>query len=70
MPPQLPFINDSCLIPLTTKLGFFFFNEISNYVAEDSNQEFRASVINADNPHTCSRGHHNEYVLEDYIDWS
>jgi hypothetical protein len=29
MPPQLPFINDSCLIPLTTKLGYFFFNEIS-----------------------------------------
>ena len=40
------------------------------YVAEDSNQEFRASVINADNSHTCSRGHHNKYVLEDYMDWS
>jgi hypothetical protein len=40
------------------------------YVAEDSNQEFRASVINANNPHTCSRGHHNKYVLEDYMDWS
>ena len=40
------------------------------YVAEDSNQEFRAPVINADNSHTCSRGHHNKYVLEDYMDWS
>jgi hypothetical protein len=40
------------------------------YVAEDSNQEFRASATNADNLHTCSRGHHNEYVLEDYMDWS
>jgi len=40
------------------------------YVAEDSNQEFRASVINTDNSHTCSRGHHNKYVLEDYMDWS
>jgi len=25
---------------------------LGHYVAEDSNQEFRASVINADNPHT------------------
>ena len=40
------------------------------YVAEDSNQEFRASVINADNSRTCSRGHRNKYVLEDYMDWS
>ena len=38
------------------------------YVAEDSNQEFRASVINADNSHTCSRGHHNKHVLEDIIE--
>ena len=40
------------------------------YVAEDSNQELRASAINADNSHKCSRGHYNEYVLEDYMDWS
>jgi hypothetical protein len=40
------------------------------YVAEDSNQEFRASVMNADNSRTCSREHHNKYVLEDYMDWS
>jgi len=26
--------------------------------------------LNANNPHTCSRGHHNKYVLEDYMDWS
>jgi hypothetical protein len=40
------------------------------YVAEDSNQEFRASVTNADNSRTCSRGHRNKYVLEDYMDWN
>jgi hypothetical protein len=40
------------------------------YVAEGSSQEFRASATNADTSHTCSRGHHNEYVLEDYMDWS
>ena len=39
-------------------------------VAEDSNQESRASVTNADNSRTCSRGHRNKYVLEDYMDWS
>jgi GTP-binding protein HflX len=32
---------------------------LGHYVAEDSNQEFRASVINADNPHTCSRVREN-----------
>ena len=31
MPPQLPFINDSCLIPLITKLGYFFFNVINRH---------------------------------------
>ncbi len=30
------------------------------YVAEDSNQESRASAINADSSHKCSRGHQNE----------
>jgi hypothetical protein len=38
------------------------------YVAEDSNQEFRASATNEIN--TCSRGHRYEYELEDYVDWS
>jgi len=40
------------------------------YVAEGSSQEFKASATNADTSHICSRGHHNEYVLEDYMDWS
>jgi hypothetical protein len=40
------------------------------YVAEGSSQGFKASATNADALHTCSRGHHNEYVLEDYMDWS
>jgi hypothetical protein len=37
---------------------------------EDSNQEFRVSTTNANTSHMCSRGHDNEYVLEDYMDWS
>jgi len=40
------------------------------YVAEDSNQQFRVSATNADTSYTCSRGHRNGYVLEDYMDWS
>jgi hypothetical protein len=40
------------------------------YVAEDSNQEFRASVINANDLHPSSRRYHNKYILEDYMDWS
>jgi hypothetical protein len=40
------------------------------YVAEGSSQELRVSTTIADASHTCSRGHHNEYILEDYMDWS
>ena len=40
------------------------------YIAEGSSQEFRAYATNADTSHICSRGHHNEYVLDDYMDWS
>jgi hypothetical protein len=40
------------------------------YVAEDSNQESRASVINANDSHPSSRRYHNKYILEDYMDWS
>jgi hypothetical protein len=40
------------------------------YVAEGSNQELRVSATNANTSHTCSRGHHNKYILEDYMDWS
>ncbi len=40
------------------------------YVDENSNQELRVSATNANTSHVCSRGHHNEYVLEDYMDWS
>ena len=31
---------------------------------------FKATVINADTLHTCSRGYKNEYVTVDYMDWS
>jgi hypothetical protein len=34
-------------------------------IAEDSNQKFKVSATNANTSHTCSRRHHNEYVLED-----
>ncbi|HEX2067436.1 MAG TPA: hypothetical protein VFY41_07975 [Nitrososphaeraceae archaeon] len=40
------------------------------YVDEGSNDAFKASAINANTSHTCSRGHKNEYVTVDYMDWS
>ncbi len=40
------------------------------YVDEDSNPKLRVSATNTNTLHMCSRGHNNEYVLEDYMDWS
>jgi hypothetical protein len=40
------------------------------YVPEGSNNEFKTAATNADTLHLCSRGHKNEYVTEDYMDWS
>jgi hypothetical protein len=40
------------------------------YVPEGSNDNFKSSATGADTSHTCSRGHKNEYVAEDYMDWS
>ena len=34
------------------------------------NDDFKASATNADTSHTCSRGHNNDYVTADYMDWS
>lgn len=40
------------------------------YVPEGSSTEFKTSATNAETSHICSRGHKNEYVMEDYMDWS
>ena len=40
------------------------------YVPEGSNIEFKTLATNAETSHVCSRGHKNEYVMEDYMDWS
>jgi len=39
------------------------------YIAEDTNKD-SSSEINSNTFHVCSRGHKNEYVSEDYMDWS
>ena len=40
------------------------------YVPEGSNEEFKSTAAAADTKHICSRGHKNEYVPNDYMDWS
>ena len=40
------------------------------YVEEGSNDAFKSTITNANTLHTCSRGHTNEYVTLDYMDWS
>ena len=40
------------------------------YVDEGSNDAFKATATNSNTSHTCSRGHKNEYVTVDYMDWS
>jgi hypothetical protein len=40
------------------------------YVPEDSTDDFKLSVTSSDASHTCSRGHMNQYVTEEYMDWS
>ena len=37
---------------------------------EDSTDDFRLSVTSSDTSHICSRGHKNQYVTEEYMDWS
>jgi len=39
------------------------------YIGEDTNKD-SSSEINSNTFHVCSRGHKNEYVSEDYMDWS
>lgn len=40
------------------------------YVDEDSTDDFRLSVTSSDTSHICSRGHKNQYITEEYMDWS
>jgi hypothetical protein len=40
------------------------------YVPEDSTDDFKLSATSSDTSHTCSRGHKNLYVTEEYMDWS
>lgn len=39
------------------------------YVPEGSS-DFKSSATSSNTPHTCSRGHKNEYATDDYLDWS
>ena len=40
------------------------------YVPEGSTVAFRSAAVHSDPLHTCARGHMNEYVQDDYMDWS
>lgn len=40
------------------------------YVPEGSTADFKSTATKNDSSHTCSRGHANEYALQDYMDWS
>lgn len=40
------------------------------YVPEQSTDDFKSTATSTDTLHTCSRGHNNEYVSADYMDWS
>ena len=40
------------------------------YLPEESTDNFKSTVTSSDTYHTCSRGHKNEYITEEYMDWS
>jgi len=40
------------------------------YLPEESTDNFKLSVTSSDTSHACSRGHKNEYITEEYMDWS
>lgn len=40
------------------------------YVPEESTVSFKSAATDNDPSHACSRGHKNEYITEDYLDWS
>ena len=37
---------------------------------EDSNDDLKLSATSSDTSHSCSRGHKNQYITEEYMDWS
>lgn len=41
-----------------------------HYVPEGSSDEAKSEAAIANSVHTCSRGHKNDYVAADYMDWS
>jgi hypothetical protein len=43
--------------------------EVFAGVYVDDNHEKQGKIATASD-HTCSRGHNNQYVGEDYMDWS
>jgi hypothetical protein len=40
------------------------------YVPEGSTASFKSTATGNDPSRSCSRGHKNECVAEDYLDWS
>ena len=41
------------------------------YIDEQKeHKEFKPILLNSESDHTCSRGHNNSYIAEDYIDFS
>jgi hypothetical protein len=40
------------------------------YVPENSTEDFKLSATTSDTSHTCSRGHENQYIRDEYMDWS
>lgn len=40
------------------------------YVPEGSTADFKSTATKNNPLHTCSRGHVNEYAVQDYMDWS
>lgn len=40
------------------------------YVPEGSTANFKSIATSSDTLHTCSRGHKNAYLTQDYMEWS
>jgi hypothetical protein len=40
------------------------------YVNEGIKNHSKSTILNSNTSHTCSRGHMNDYLSADYMDWS
>jgi hypothetical protein len=40
------------------------------YASEDSTDNFKSPVTSSNTSYTCSRGYRDEYISEEYMDWS